>query len=627
MQKRSLKLTLWLGLAFLIAVAFQSAITTQAVAPLLLHPQGWRVDAAQWILTFVLQVLTPLLCLSLGFYVAAERPWDRRAWLLLGVLVSYSLFVFGTDVKDQVMSWPPLIRDVALVYRTFWVASWAIWMIVFAMYFPERAEADRRWPRVKWIVLSPVALLCGVYMFIRILNNEGQPLPHVLKPIDPVMGVLMQDLFWFTVATCLGFWVVKPSTSRNPDARRRLRVLFFGLAFSLLPVLITELIARRMLNMREKDLPVWLLLAVALPLALFPITLAYVTVVQRALDVRVLVRQGLQYALARRGVFGLQLLVSACAVLIVAKFSEDMTFGQRVLLTAGGIGVVLLVGLGSQRLARWIDRRFFREAYNVEQVLNRLGESVSSMVELDPLLHMVTSRLAEALHITKVAVFLGEGNVYGLAASPGMSGCLSYSFGESTASIRQLRDSQRPVPIYYDDPGSWIRDADAVESAALRQIEAQMLVPLMRGKEMLGFLTLGPKVAEAPYSATDMQLLQSVGNQTGLAIENSRLSSAIASQTAEREVVNRELAIAREVQQRLFPQEHPSVPGVELVGVCRPAREVGGDYYDFFPLSRCALGLAIGDVSGKGIPAALLMASLQASLRGQTLAGQQISTG
>ncbi len=156
---------------------------------------------------------------------------------------------------------------------------------------------------------------------------------------------------------------------------------------------------------------------------------------------------------------------------------------------------------------------------------------------------------------------------------------------------------------------------------ALRDIETQLLLPVIRRKELLGFLTLGPKISEAPYSSTDLQLLQSVASQTGLAIENSRLSSAIAGEMAEREGINRELAVAREVQQRLFPQSYPSNSGVGLFGFCRPAREVGGDYYDFFALPQDVLGMAIGDVSGKGVAAALLMASLQASLRGQTLAG------
>jgi sigma-B regulation protein RsbU (phosphoserine phosphatase) len=246
---------------------------------------------------------------------------------------------------------------------------------------------------------------------------------------------------------------------------------------------------------------------------------------------------------------------------------------------------------------------------------------VTSIVELPSLLETVTGRLAEALHITKMAVFLGDKNLYRAVAVLGVSESPAYAFTEETASVRQLRIAQRPLSVYLDEPGSWAHQIDGAESALLRDLETHLLVPVTRRSEMLGFLTLGPKISEAPYSAADIQLLQSVASQTGFAIENSRLSSAIAVETAQREVMNRELAIAREVQERLFPQEYPSIPGVELVGVCRPAREVGGDYYDFFTLPQGVLALAIGDVSGKGIPASLLMAGLQASLRGQTLAG------
>src|SRR5207249_6680780 len=115
------------------------------------------------------------------------------------------------------------------------------------------------------------------------------------------------------------------------------------------------------------------------------------------------------------------------------------------------------------------------------------------------------------------------------------------------------------------------------------------------------------------------RLLESVATQTGLALENSRLTAEIASEVAQRERMNRELEIAREVQERLFPQELPAFTGIDYAGSCRPALGVGGDYYDFIRLSDTELGIAIGDVSGKGIPAALLMASLRASLRGQTI--------
>ena len=84
---------------------------------------------------------------------------------------------------------------------------------------------------------------------------------------------------------------------------------------------------------------------------------------------------------------------------------------------------------------------------------------------------------------------------------------------------------------------------------------------------------------------------------------------------AQRERLNRELEIAREVQEHLFPQRLPPASGLDYCGQCRPAREVGGDYYDFLELPDGRLGIAIGDVSGKGVGAALMMASLEASLR------------
>jgi sigma-B regulation protein RsbU (phosphoserine phosphatase) len=113
--------------------------------------------------------------------------------------------------------------------------------------------------------------------------------------------------------------------------------------------------------------------------------------------------------------------------------------------------------------------------------------------------------------------------------------------------------------------------------------------------------------------------------QTALALEVARLTTAIGREMAQRERLNRELEIAREVQEHLFPQRLPSVPDLDYCGRCRPAREVGGDYYDFLELPEGRLGIAIGDVSGKGIGAAMMMASLEASLRALASVGHDLA--
>jgi phosphoserine phosphatase RsbU/P len=88
-----------------------------------------------------------------------------------------------------------------------------------------------------------------------------------------------------------------------------------------------------------------------------------------------------------------------------------------------------------------------------------------------------------------------------------------------------------------------------------------------------------------------------------------------------------EISIAREVQEQLFPRSLPSLPGIELAAICRPARTVSGDYYDFIPLGSSRVGIALADISGKGISAALLMASLQAALRSQVMLDGTGGTG
>src|SRR6185437_7459387 len=171
------------------------------------------------------------------------------------------------------------------------------------------------------------------------------------------------------------------------------------------------------------------------------------------------------------------------------------------------------------------------------------------------------------------------------------------------------------------------RALNTEELQTLAYMRTELLL-VMRGRDteanqVIGLMSLGPKKSEEPYSKTDMSLLQTVAVQMGMAIQNSRLAASLAESAALREVMNREVEIAREVQERLFPQTFPAVAGLDCFGYCRPARGVGGDYYDFLDLPEGRIGIAIGDVSGKGIAAALLMASLQASLRGQAMAGNR----
>jgi phosphoserine phosphatase RsbU/P len=187
------------------------------------------------------------------------------------------------------------------------------------------------------------------------------------------------------------------------------------------------------------------------------------------------------------------------------------------------------------------------------------------------------------------------------------------------SSVRYLASTNEPARLYRDDPDAWYLMAGLGERQVLDSVNAELLLPLPGRRRLMGVMALGPKRSEAAYTPADLHMLQTLATQTGLAIEVTELAHSLAAEAAQRERVNREMEIAREVQERLFPQEMPQISGATIAGHCRPALGVGGDYYDVFMLEDGRVGLAIGDVSGKGIAAALLMASLRASLRGVSL--------
>ena len=565
----------------------------------------------------------PIFCLLLGFWVAFLRPRDPLAWLLLALMLS-----FGTiGVEGRTLS-TGLLQYLFVAYRAWFNNTWGLWMLLFGIYFPYRWQLDERFPWAKWIIIVPMVLLgviglCGnlSYWYNFELNAV---VSRLIRPIEfPLFLISM-----IAVGSFFAAFGHKSATAKDPDSRRRLRLLMIGATVSLTPSFIIIIISlvRSARGNFFSIAPFWFAFIAVMFFFLFPLTLAYVIVVQRAMDVRVVIRQGLQYALAKSGVRVMQGLVSigiVFAVLLMATHPNASRLRQFIVIDIG-VAAIFLLGKFSENLKQWVDKKFFREAYNAEQILSELGEEVRTIVETKPLLETVAQKISDSLHVTRVALLLNQNGHYRLAHAHGYNEEPAVTFHEKSATVLQLQHEQKPITIYADDEEFWLKSAPDMrdeERDMLVSLETQLLLPLNAKEKMQGFISLGPKAAEAPYSPTDLRLLKSVATQTGLALENSRLTEAIAHETAQREKLNREVEIAREVQERLFPQCFPNVAGVDFCGACRPALGVGGDYYDFLQLPNGHLGIAIGDVSGKGISAALLMASLQASLRGQAMQG------
>ncbi len=151
--------------------------------------------------------------------------------------------------------------------------------------------------------------------------------------------------------------------------------------------------------------------------------------------------------------------------------------------------------------------------------------------------------------------------------------------------------------------------------SAVEKIHSILSVPLLCKGKLIGVLSLFNKKSNREFSKNDQRLLSIIASQSAQVIENARLYE----QEKQLRQFEQELEMAQSIQNRLLPKESPKIAGIDLAGISYAAKEVGGDYFDFIELGNGRWGIALGDVSGKGIPAALLMANLQATLRNQAL--------
>jgi serine phosphatase RsbU (regulator of sigma subunit)/anti-sigma regulatory factor (Ser/Thr protein kinase) len=174
--------------------------------------------------------------------------------------------------------------------------------------------------------------------------------------------------------------------------------------------------------------------------------------------------------------------------------------------------------------------------------------------------------------------------------------------------LAYLRSSPEPVSIDQLNLGS-----PGVQ--ALRDAGVKLVVPLVTQGELIGLLNLGERLSEQEYSADDRKLLENLAGQAAPAL---RVAQLVREQQAEarlRERLEQEMRVAQLIQQHLLPKELPSKTGWHVAAFYRPAREVGGDFYDFIDLPDGRLAILVADVTDKGVPAALVMASTRSVLR------------
>ncbi len=503
-----------------------------------LLPRPPQLDKRPWSQELANQVLGsyPAWFLLVGFAVLFLRLEDRNAWLLA---LFFACFIAGPPLLTIEGRIHPALRGFALFYAlTFNGLATGVFYYFFAV-FPTASPLDRRVPWLKGALLAISAALAVPLGLWVLWAGSSRPL-LLLVPAQQYwrfgaygMSAVRRPDDWyaaFTLCLVLATYVMglvslvwNSVAAPTAEARRKTRVLVWGTVVGLTPSLVM-FAAAAYLNKPYYQFPFWVWAPIALLSLLLPLSFAYAVVKHRVLPIPQLLRQGLQYALAR-GVL-LSLVPALAAVLLV----DLLVHGEQPLLgilrARGWIYAVVgaLALAAHSRRQRWLeslDRRFFRERYDAQRLLREVAEEVRQAGSFEQVAPRVVARVEAALHPEFAALLVRrprELSYRTLAAAP--DGQAPAPLPAESKLVALLRLLGKPLEVRLTET-SWLKQQlPHEETDFLRQSRMEFLLPIATGPQRTeALLVLGPKRSEEPYTPEDRDLLGAIATSLALLLE------------------------------------------------------------------------------------------------------------
>ncbi len=253
-------------------------------------------------------------------------------------------------------------------------------------------------------------------------------------------------------------------------------------------------------------------------------------------------------------------------------------------------------------------------------LISKVGVTLLASATLDETLRQVALLVFEAVPAERCLIMLREGEQGGLKVR-------AAEMRDRRPEVGEVRVSRTIVEEVVNQ-GRSVLTSDAQHDPRFRSstvtfqgIRSVLAVPLGVGDRIFGMIYADSPLATSRFSEDHLKVLTTLGSVAAIRVENARLLE----EHLEQQQYERELQLAREIQQRFQPTAPPPVPGFELQGISFPSYQIGGDYYDFIKCPDGRLVVALGDVSGKGTSAALLMSSLHAAVHAQVASCRPIT--
>ena len=527
---------------------------------------------------FLVRMLLTVAYLFVSLLILKTRCWESEARLATLVLTLLALIEQSDILPTLGAEWglSTLWLFIPLRLLTRWFAYGAA--LHFCMVFPVR----RNWIKKRPWLPALVYLLNPLVSLLLMASVRGN-----LQIQHGVAYPWSKNIYIVYLAFACGLLIYAYFAARTSLEQVQMRWIAWGASLAIIPNVILNDLPLLLGGQRQLSIEVSGLLMFMLPLTIAIVILRY-----RLWDVNLVIRASLLYGTLSLllGMIYLALISVFIGLVGSLGFSGQLANNPLVyFLTA--LFMVSLVNPTKDRLQRLIDRLFYRDKLNYTEILSELSRAFSTSILSDDVTTLLLEVIPERLKLTGAEMLVGA------VPSPDTSEYHIFMEGKAIWLFR-LHGEPIPRPFPLND---------------LQMSNMWVCTPLLAGETLLGVYGLGLKKSGEFFNIREIELLETLSRQAGIALQNALLHAKVAEQVR----LERDLEIARRVQLSLLPAVDPVHHKLDIVGYSSPAQSVGGDFYHYVDFDEKRLGIVVGDASGKGVSAALLMAVSLSTLRAQ----------
>ncbi|MGH9382317.1 MAG: SpoIIE family protein phosphatase [Thermoanaerobaculia bacterium] len=598
-----------------------------ATVPYFVQRDGQLLELAvtlgqRWIASpaYIYGCLLGFLFFGIGLFVLMQQPRQRTAQVFFLLATLFMLFLV-CRLRPASYSWvDSFVLTTGTIALMLLPAAFLHFFLIFPRPVPLRPHPDApgyRSRRLAWLALLALIYLVPEAVFgITLLRHLHQEAPLYL-----ISGAPQANWWVLAIYMVLGLAVLAVNGRRVRDrrGRRAALLIFMGSVLGVLPFLVLGVAFPAFLQTES-----FVFLGIA-PLIFVPLTFAYAIVRFQLLDVRVILRRSLLYTATSAVVTGLYALGIA--------FTNSLTRGTA-LETAPYFPVLfaLAIVLLFEPLRHWMQQllnRFFRaERRRLQETLEALGGAFTAQVDLEAVVRDLVERLPDVLGLHYAVLYLtrdgGLERVAGVGALPATlppNDVPLTRFGRLPSTLPLLPDLRRELAARDGlAPTAVIPRASAELEALLLELEAagaRYLADLASARRHLGLLVLSGSVSGMALEREELRLLAGILGQASIALE----ASILLEERTRQAELEQEMRLASTLQASLLPERLEPGRGWRVAALCRPAREVGGDFLTELPgPGTDGAAIAYGDVAGKSVSGALVMMAAHEMLHSLALA-------